>query len=115
LNEGKRGKLPRVADPLTAKQRAHLRGLAHHLDPVVHIGRDGITEAVVRQIDEQLAHHELIKVKLGEGAPLDRDEAAARLPAAVGAQLVQNIGRLFVLYRAHPDDPQIVLPKAKPA
>ena len=103
-----------MAEELTPKQRAHLRGLAHHLDPVVHIGRDGISEAVIRQIDEQLAHHELIKVKLGEGAPLDRAEAAEKLPVAVGAQLVQNIGRLFVLYRAHPDDPQIELPQAKP-
>jgi RNA-binding protein len=104
-----------VAEDLTPKQRAHLKGLAHHLDPVVHIGKDGISEAVVRQIEEQLAHHELIKVKLGEGAPLDRVQTSAQLPAAVGAQLVQNIGRLFVLYRAHPDDPQIELPRAKPA
>ena len=98
---------------LTAKQRAHLKGLAHHLDPVVHIGREGISEAVVRQIDEQLAAHELIKVKLGEGAPLDRDETAAQLPGAVGAHLVQNIGRLFVLYRPDPDAPRIELPRAK--
>lgn len=95
---------------LTPHQRAHLRGLAHHLDPVVHIGKDGISDAVVAQIREQLAHHELIKVKLGEGAPLDRDETADQLPVAVEAELVQNIGRVFVLYRANPDDPVIELP-----
>jgi RNA-binding protein len=100
---------------LTPRQRAYLKGLAHHLKPVVHIGKDGISDAVRVQIDEALAHHELIKVKLGENAPLDRDEATAALPAAVGAQLVQNLGRQFVLYRAHPDEPTIVLPQGAAA
>jgi len=100
---------------LTPRQRAHLKGLAHHLKPVVHIGKDGLSEAVKTQIDDALAHHELIKVKLGDGAPLDRAETSAQLPALVGAHLVQNLGRLFVLYRAHPDEPQIVLPAADPA
>ena len=95
---------------LTPRQRAHLKGLAHHLDPVVHVGRDGLSDAVKAQIDEQLAAHELIKVKLLDGAPLDRGAAAEALPALVGAQLVQNIGRLFVLYRPDPDDPRIELP-----
>ena len=95
---------------LTPRQRAHLKGLAHHLKPVVQIGKDGLSEPVVRQIDEALAHHELIKVKLGEGAPLDRAEAAAALPAAVNAALVQNLGRHFILYRPDPDEPRIVLP-----
>ena len=96
---------------LTPRQRAHLKGLAHHLNPVVHIGKDGLSEAVVAQIDEALAHHELIKVKLGDNAPLDRAAATTALPAAVHADLVQNLGRLFVLYRADPDDPKIDLPQ----
>lgn len=100
---------------LTPRQRAHLKGLAHHLEPVVHVGRDGLSEAVVRQIADALAHHELIKVKLGEGAPLDRDQAADRLPAAVDAQLVQNVGRIFVLYRPDPEAPRIALPTREPA
>ena len=95
---------------LTSKQRAYLKGLAHHLEPVVQIGKDGISEAVVREIASQLAHAELIKVRLGEGAPLDRDAAAEALPGAVGAHLVQNVGRVFVLYRPDPDEPTIQLP-----
>src|SRR5258705_13834813 len=95
---------------LTSRQRAHLRGLAHHLEPVVHIGKDGISEALVAQIRDQLAYHELIKVKLGENAPIDRDETADQLPAAVEAELGQNVGRVFVLYRANPDQPVIELP-----
>lgn len=96
---------------LTPRQRAHLKGLAHHLNPVVHIGKDGLSDAVKTQINDALDHHELIKVKLGDNAPLDRDATMTALPAAVGADLVQNLGRLFVLYRANPDDPKIVLPK----
>ncbi len=95
---------------LTPKQRQHLKGLAHHLDPVVHIGKDGISENVKRQIDSALERHELIKVKLAESAPLDRDAAAAALPGEVGAFLVQNIGKVFVLYRPHPERPRIELP-----
>jgi RNA-binding protein len=96
---------------LTPRQRAHLKGLAHHLNPVVHIGKDGLSDAVKAQINDALAHHELIKVKLGDNAPLDREAAMTALPAAVDADLVQNLGRLFVLYRAHPDEPKIVLPQ----
>jgi RNA-binding protein len=101
--------------PLTPRQRAHLKGLAHHLKPVVVIGKDGLSEPVVRQIGDALAHHELIKVKLGEGAPLDRKEALAALPAATGAEVVQNLGRNFVLYRADPEEPRIVLPQPRDA
>jgi RNA-binding protein len=97
---------------LTPRQRAHLKGLAHHLKPVVSIGKDGLSDPVVRQIDDALARHELIKVKLGEGAPIDRAEAATAVPAAVGAELVQNLGRNFVLYRPDPEEPRIALPAA---
>ena len=79
-------------------------------DPVVHIGKDGLSESVRRQIDMALDRHELIKVKLAESAPLDRDQTSSQLPVAVGAFLVQNIGRVFVLYRPHPEKPRIALP-----
>lgn len=95
---------------LSPKQRQHLKGLAHHLDPVVHIGKDGLSENVRRQIDTALDRHELIKVKLAESAPLDRDAASEQLPVSVGAFLVQNVGRVFVLYRPHPEKPRIELP-----
>jgi RNA-binding protein len=100
---------------LTPRQRAHLKALAHHLKPVVLIGKDGLSDAVVHQIDTALADHELIKVKLGEGAPLDRKEALAALPGATGAEVVQNLGRNFVLYRADPEKPRITLPAPREA
>jgi len=89
--------------------------LAHHLKPVVVVGKEGLSEAVVGEIDDALAHHELIKVKLGEGAPLDRKAALAALPGATRAEVVQNLGRNFVLYRPDPEEPRIVLPAVRDA
>ena len=95
---------------LDARQRQYLKGLAHHLKPVVHIGKDGVSESVVKQIDRALLDHELIKVKLADGAPIDRKEASAELPAKTGAAFIQNIGKVFVLYRQHPEEPRLELP-----
>lgn len=100
----------RPMSDLTPRQRQHLKGLAHHLDPVVHIGKDGLSDAVRQQVDDALDRHELIKVRLADSAPLDRDQASEALPGSVGAFLVQNIGRVFVLYRPHPEKPRIELP-----
>lgn len=97
---------------LTSRQRQHLKKLAHHLNPVVHVGKDGISDSLRKQVDQALDRHELIKVKLAESAPLDRDATSEQLPTAVGAFLVQNIGRVFILYRPHPEKPRIELPWA---
>lgn len=95
---------------LDSRQRQYLKGLAHHLKPIVHLGKEGLTPSLLKQIDEALLQHELIKVKLGESSPLDRKAAATELPARTGAAFVQNIGRVFVLYREHPEEPTIDLP-----
>ncbi|MCB9682359.1 MAG: ribosome assembly RNA-binding protein YhbY [Alphaproteobacteria bacterium] len=96
---------------LTGRQRSYLRGLAHHLDPVVIAGAQGISEALVRKVTEELDNHELIKVKVNEG-PTPAKEAAAPLVAGTGAELVQVIGHIVVLYKRRAKDPEIVLPKA---
>ena len=81
-----------------------LRARAHHLNPVVMVGQHGLTEAVIRETETALRAHELIKVRvLGD----ERDERlliCEALCAATGAQLVQHIGKLLVLYRERPDD-----------
>ncbi len=100
-----------MADELTGKQRRHLRALGHHLDPVVQIGQDGVSDAVVSQADAQLDAHELIKVKIGESSPQDRHEAADMLAARTQAQVAQVLGRTVLLYRPRKDKPQIVLPR----
>ena len=100
-----------MAEELTGKQRRHLRALGHHLDPVVQVGQDGISDAVVGQAHAQLDVHELIKVKIGESSPQDRHQAADMLAARTQAQVAQVLGRTVLLYRPRKDKPQIVLPK----
>ncbi len=96
--------------PLKGKQARYLRSLAHHLKPVVMVGNAGLTDAVERKLDVELENHELIKVKVLEGAPLSAKEAAPLLEARLGAQVAQVIGRTVVLYRQREEDPEIVLP-----
>lgn len=100
-----------MADSLTSKQRAHLRSLAHRLKPVVQVGTDGLTDAVVASVEDALRTRELIKVKVQEGAPLEAAEAATRLADRLeGAHIPQVIGRTVVVYRAFPEEPEIRLP-----
>lgn len=98
---------------LTGKQKRYLRGLGHALDPVVQVGRDGLTDNVVRQADDALEARELIKVRFGAGFEDDRDAAAAELAARTGAAVAGAIGRTLLLYRARQDDPEIRLPRAE--
>jgi RNA-binding protein len=92
---------------LAGKDRRALRALGHHLNPVVQIGQQGITVGVIDAAQEALADHELIKVKVLEGAPLDRKEAAEELARETDSQLAQVLGRTFLLYRPHPTEPKI--------
>lgn len=96
--------------PLKGKQARYLRSLAHALKPVVMVGSAGLTDAVERKVDAELENHELIKVKVLEGAPLSAKEAAVLLEARLGALVAQVIGRTVVLYRQRAEDPEIVLP-----
>ena len=96
---------------LTGKQRSFLRGLAHHLVPVVHVGKDGLGDTIIAATREAIAVHELIKVKVLETAPDSRDEVAEPLAKATGAHVVATIGRIVVLYRMHDEKPVIDLPK----
>jgi RNA-binding protein len=100
---------------LTGKQRRHLRALAHDLKPIVQVGKGGIDEGLVAAVDQALADHELIKIKLGESANLDRHEAADEIAEKTHAEVAQVLGYTLVLYRADPEDPQITLPKGKAA
>ena len=102
-------------DPLTGKQRRFLRALAHHLHPVVQIGRGGWAEPIAKELDRALLDHELVKVKVGREAPLKADDVVAELEAATGASVVQIIGRTLVVFRPHPEKPRIMLPSRRPA
>ena len=86
---------------LTSKQRAYLRGLANTQEPILHVGKDGVGENMVR---------ELIKGTVLQNSPITSREALDELCLATGAEPVQTIGNRFVLYRAKEKDPVIVLP-----
>ena len=97
---------------LTSKQRAYLRGLANTLDPILHAGKGGISAAMIRQADEALTAREILKGRVLESAPVTPRELAEQIAAAVNAEVVQVIGRTFVLFRQKPKDSQITLPRA---
>jgi RNA-binding protein len=99
------------ARSLTGKAARHLRSLGHHLDPVIQIGKEGITEGVVAATREALLAHELVKVKVLQDAPVDRKVAGADLASRAGAALAQTLGRTLLLYKRHPHKPKIVLPR----
>lgn len=84
---------------LTRDQRLHLRAQAHGLQPVVMIGNNGLTDAVVREIALNLDAHELIKVRVLGDDREQRETWYAEICAALGCAPVQHIGKLLVLYR----------------
>lgn len=95
---------------LSGKQKRFLRGRGHSLKPLVQVGKNGVGEALIRQMDESLNAFELVKVKMLETCPLNRDECAEALIKATGGALAQTMGKTMLIYRAHPDDPQLHLP-----
>lgn len=97
---------------LTGQQRRHLRALGHHLSPIVQVGHSGITEGVIRALNQALEDHELVKVKLGESVE-DRAAAGEELARATGSECAQVLGRTLLLYRKRKKKPKIKLPPAK--
>ena len=88
---------------LTPVERKALKAKAHKLDPVVHIGAKGMTDEVIAEIDRALRSHELIKVRAGSMERDARDEAFDSICARTGAEAVQQVGKVFVIYRRRPD------------
>lgn len=96
---------------LTSKQRAYLRGLANPLEPILHAGKGGVSDTLIRQADDALTARELIKGRVLDTAPGSARELAEQIAGAVNAQVVQVVGRNFVLFRQKPKDSQILLPR----
>lgn len=97
---------------ITSKQRSYLKSLAHNIDPVVYIGKCGVTDNVINEIDKCLEARELVKVKLQEGCDLSPKETANKAAEVLRAEFVQAIGRKFTLYRESKENRQIQLPRA---
>ena len=97
---------------MTGKQRAYLRSLANGLETILYVGKGGLSENVIKQAEEALTARELIKGRVLEASMMTATEACQALAEATGAEGIQSIGSRFVLYRPHPTEPKIRLPKA---
>jgi len=91
---------------LNNEQKKSLRGMGHHLEPVVYVGKEGFSPALLKSTENALKAHELIKIKLGQTCPVERNVAGSELALLTGAVLVQLIGRMILLYRPNPDLPE---------
>ncbi|GAX89228.1 ribosome assembly RNA-binding protein YhbY [Effusibacillus lacus] len=96
---------------LTGKQKRYLRSLAHHLDPILQVGKGGVSENMLDQVSLALEAKELIKVSILNNCEFDKDEVAEQLADGTGSELVQLIGKTVVLYRESKEHKQIELPK----
>ena len=96
---------------MTSKQRAYLRGLANGLDAIFQIGKGGISENLIKQLDDALEARELIKISVLETAPADVKSLGNEIADSTNSTLVQTVGNKITLYRARKKDSKIVLPK----
>ncbi len=94
---------------MTSKQRAMLRAMANEYQPIIYIGKEGVTEALLQDADAALEARELVKGSIGRNAEIDLKEAVAQLCSALGAEPVQVIGRKFVIFRQSEKHPTILL------
>ena len=88
---------------LSGKEKAALRGEAHHLTAIVHVGKEGVTPTLVRSLDDALRTRELVKVQLGKTVENKARDVANALAMEATAEVVQVIGRTFTLYRHNPE------------
>ena len=102
---------------LTSKQRAQLRGMAATMDTILHVGKDGISDNLIKQADDAVEARELIKGRVLENSMYTAREAAEELSVATRSEVVQVIGSKFVLFRyQHKKDKRKIEPvKAKKA
>ena len=94
---------------MTGKQRAALRKMANGLDTILYIGKEGVTDSVVKETYDALEARELIKGCVQQGAPISAREALTELCERTGAEPIQQIGRRFVMFRQSRDNPRITV------
>ena len=96
---------------MTSKQRAYLRGLANKIDAIFQVGKNGISDNLIMQVNDALESRELIKLNVLETSPEDIQEIANTLSEATNSVLVQTVGNKITLYRARKKNSKIQLPK----
>ena len=95
---------------LKGKQRAYLRSVANTLKPITQIGKEGVTESFLDQLEDMLKAREIVKVSILENAGLDAKETANAICEAIRAEFVQAIGFKFTIYKKNEEDPKIIFP-----
>lgn len=95
---------------LTGKQKRYLRSIAHKLKPVFQVGKEGVNDNLIAQIDDYLEKHELLKVSILQNSPMEKNEVAKSLSEGTDAVVAQIIGKTIVLYRESKENKEIVLP-----
>ena len=96
---------------ITGKQRSYLKKLAHSIDPVIQIGKNGVTDNFITQINDLLEARELIKVKVLNNSLLEAKDTANEVARLTRSEFIQSIGNKFVLYRESRDNKRIELPR----
>ena len=96
---------------LTNNQTKYLRSIAHHINPMIIIGGNGVTESLMTELESTLAHHELLKIKIAAGDRDDRKEIVNYIVEQTGAHLVQTIGKTCVIFRQKEKESEFDLPK----
>lgn len=94
---------------LTGKERSYLKGLAHKMDPLIQLGKDGINQGFLNQIDKLLEDHELVKIKVLQNAPVEVDEIVDEILEKTGAEFVQKIGKKLTIYGESKENKKIEL------
>ncbi|HEY4553854.1 MAG TPA: ribosome assembly RNA-binding protein YhbY [Bacillaceae bacterium] len=95
---------------LTGKQKRYLRSQAHHLDPIFQVGKGGVNENMIKQVNEALEARELIKISILQNCEEDKDTVAETLVEGTKAELVQVIGKIIILYKESKEHKAIKLP-----
>ena len=98
---------------LTSKQRAYLRGIAQSYETILQIGKGGISDNLIMQVNDALKKRELIKLCVLDNSALTAREAADAIAEATKSDVVQVIGRRFVLFKRNPQEPVIDLKAGK--
>ncbi len=94
---------------LTGKQRSYLKSMANTIDPIFQVGKNGITENFIKQVEDALEARELVKIKVLNNSLLDATEVANEIADEIDAEFVQSIGNKFVLYKESKDNKKIEL------
>jgi len=96
---------------MTSKQRAYLRKMSHDIDPIFQVGKGGVTPELSKSIGEALEKRELVKSTILKNCMEDVRDVAETIAGRTNSEVVQVMGRRFVLYKESSDNKQIVLPK----